>query len=483
MAASFRTRDTTATGNPSYVTRASSQVELGKTPVKEGEDRITSGTVMDEATTEEQLEQTSTLEPEGAEAFPSARAEPEDLATQELEQVADELERAAQVREMAEAQPVKAEDAEADEDDVADSAIARTNVEVIPSKKGRGRRVLTILAAVLGAALLLFVAGVAYATYDYKNDNDGKILPGATVAGVDVGGMSEKQALRAVKRAVAPRLESTIAVGFGDREWEVTPKELKARSNAKSAVQAAVDASEAASWTDLAQMRFLDGELDLEEDVSINYSRKGAKGFIAGLEDEVNAEPRDASIDYSSGWVEITKEREGHELIVGKSTKGLMASMKDGDSRADLEVNSTKPEVTAASFDQVLLVRQGDFRVYLYEDGKITHDWPIAVGTSEYPTPTGVFSVELKRYMPTWINPAPDGWGADMPAMIPPGPSNPLGLRAINWTAAGIRFHGTSATHSIGTAASHGCVRMYNEDVIELYDLIDEGAPIVSTWG
>jgi lipoprotein-anchoring transpeptidase ErfK/SrfK len=84
--------------------------------------------------------------------------------------------------------------------------------------------------------------------------------------------------------------------------------------------------------------------------------------------------------------------------------------------------------------------------------------------------------------MPTWVNPDPEGWGASMPAMIPPGPSNPLGLRAINWSASGIRFHGTSDIGSIGTPASHGCVRMYNEDVIELYDMVEVGTPIVSMY-
>jgi hypothetical protein len=67
-----------------------------------------------------------------------------------------------------------------------------------------------------------------------------------------------------------------------------------------------------------------------------------------------------------------------------------------------------------------------------------------------------------------------------MPATIPPGPGNPLGLRAINWSAPAIRFHGTSATYSLGYNASHGCVRMANEDVIQLYDMIDVGTPIVS---
>jgi hypothetical protein len=118
--------------------------------------------------------------------------------------------------------------------------------------------------------------------------------------------------------------------------------------------------------------------------------------------------------------------------------------------------------------------------LYLYENGKITNQWPIATGQPEYMTPTGLYSVIEKRYLPTWVNPAPDTWGASMPVSIPPGPDNPLGLRALNWSAPAIRFHGTSALYSLGFNASHGCVRMSNEDVIQLYDTIDVGTPIVS---
>jgi lipoprotein-anchoring transpeptidase ErfK/SrfK len=72
-----------------------------------------------------------------------------------------------------------------------------------------------------------------------------------------------------------------------------------------------------------------------------------------------------------------------------------------------------------------------------------------------------------------------------MPARIGPGPDNPLGVRAINWNRPGggdtlIRFHGTPNEASIGTAASNGCVRMFNSDVIELYDLVSPGMTIIS---
>jgi lipoprotein-anchoring transpeptidase ErfK/SrfK len=93
----------------------------------------------------------------------------------------------------------------------------------------------------------------------------------------------------------------------------------------------------------------------------------------------------------------------------------------------------------------------------------------------------------VKRFEPTWYNPAPNGWGSDMPAVIGPGPDNPLGLRALNWNRGGadtlIRFHGTPNESSIGEAASRGCVRMFNSDVIELYDLVPSGTAIVSING
>jgi len=84
-----------------------------------------------------------------------------------------------------------------------------------------------------------------------------------------------------------------------------------------------------------------------------------------------------------------------------------------------------------------------------------------------------------KRYRPTWSNPAPNGWGKGMPASIPPGPSNPLGTRALNLNASGIRIHGTNKDGSIGRAASHGCMRMHRWDIEDLYERVEVGTPVL----
>jgi lipoprotein-anchoring transpeptidase ErfK/SrfK len=227
-------------------------------------------------------------------------------------------------------------------------------------------------------------------------------------------------------------------------------------------------------------MKVLGDEMSFERSVAIGYPKRGVRAFTDELAARLRVEPRDAEIDYSTGWVEIVPEQRGREVRVDDARRALNRALRRGGSHVTVPVEPLQPEVTRAAYDQVLLVRIGENKLYLYQDGRISHSWPVATGQPEYMTPTGVYEVTEKRYLPTWINPAPTTWGKDMPAEIPPGPGNPLGVRAINWSAPAIRFHGTEATYSLGYNASHGCVRMSNEDVVELYDMIDVGTPIVS---
>ena len=79
--------------------------------------------------------------------------------------------------------------------------------------------------------------------------------------------------------------------------------------------------------------------------------------------------------------------------------------------------------------------------------------------------------------MPRWVNPG-SVWAKDMPKVIPPGFSNPLGVRALALNATAILIHGTSNYGSIGSAASHGCIRMRNSDIVNFFPLIGVGVPV-----
>ncbi len=330
--------------------------------------------------------------------------------------------------------------------------------------------------------MLLAAGGAAYATYDYTKKYEGQVLPGAVISGVDVGGMAYDEALEAVKAAIAPQLDREIEVSYEGKTWEVTPRELGARSDARKAVNAALEASSETSFVSRMQMRVFGSELSYTRGIAIKYPRSGVNAFIAGIASGFDRPVRETSLDYSTGTFKIVQARDGREVKLSDSRRALLDALYAEDDEAELAVKVMKPTEDPDKYHHVLYLNQSERHLYLYTDGKVSHDWVIAVGTPSYPTPTGEYEVVEKRYMPTWVNPAPDGWGADMPDMIPPGISNPLGLRAINWNADGIRFHGTTATYSLGTAASHGCVRMSNDDVIQLYDLIDVGTPIISIY-
>ena len=362
---------------------------------------------------------------------------------------------------------------------------AKTSADVIPLEKGRrfrpsfprvGRKVAILLVALF----VLAFSGVAYATYDYDKEFDGKLLPGIVIAGVDVGGMTPEEAYRSVKAAGKIQLDRNIKVGYEEKTWTVTPRELGARSNARALVDAAVAESDSTGMLAKASMAVFGNELDHDSDLAITYPKQGIRGFIDGAAAALDREPIDAGVDYSSGWLEFTEPKEGRVLLRKESRRALSRALKQERDKVTLAVKTTTPEVTEQKWDKALLVRIGENKLYLYEDGKITKEYVVATGLPEYMTPVGEYYITEKRYMPTWVNPDPEGWGAGMPASIGPGPGNPLGTRALNWSIGGIRFHGTEATYSLGYNASHGCVRLSMPDIEELYELVDVGTPIFS---
>lgn len=115
-------------------------------------------------------------------------------------------------------------------------------------------------------------------------------------------------------------------------------------------------------------------------------------------------------------------------------------------------------------------------RVTLYRGNTALKTYPIAVGRPGWETPTGKFSVRQMFRNPTWVHPLKPG------IEIPGGdPENPLGRFWIGFWTDGknwIGFHGTPNPGSVGTAASHGCIRMYNKDIEELFKKISLGTEV-----
>ena len=115
-------------------------------------------------------------------------------------------------------------------------------------------------------------------------------------------------------------------------------------------------------------------------------------------------------------------------------------------------------------------------KLYLYSEGKVVKTYGVAVGMPQYPTPKGNFYVISKVYHPTWT-PPPSPWAAGAEP-VPPGPGNPLGTRWIGLSTPSVGIHGTPQDYSIGTAASHGCIRMHISQNEQLFELVYIGTPV-----
>lgn len=331
----------------------------------------------------------------------------------------------------------------------------------------------------LGAVLCL--GWLSIQTSAFARAYAGRILPGTVISGVDVGGMTGQQALEATQAAVEPQLDRTITLVHADHTWHTTPRALGATSDPTAVLSDALARSEGFGWRDWFQVRWLGKNLGFRRSVAMVPDEQAVQALIDQIVAELNVPVRDASIDHSSGELELRPEQVGREVAPQATRQELLAALSGVRDVATVQSLEIRPRVTMAAFGKVLLLRQDQHRLYLYQHGQRTHDWLVATGTGGFPTPIGQFEVSAKRYLPTWVNPDPTGWGKGMPAKIGPGPDNPLGVRALNWSrVGGIRFHGTSNIASLGQNASHGCVRLSNQDIVQLYDLVDVGTTIVS---
>lgn len=124
-----------------------------------------------------------------------------------------------------------------------------------------------------------------------------------------------------------------------------------------------------------------------------------------------------------------------------------------------------------------IVVDLSELTLYLYRDGDLSKTYRVAAGAAQYPTPTGTYAVTSKVINPTWYPPNSE-WAKDAEP-IPPGITNPLGTRWIGTSAPAVGIHGTPDSGSIGTYASHGCIRMYISDVEELFEKVAVGMPVL----
>jgi lipoprotein-anchoring transpeptidase ErfK/SrfK len=333
------------------------------------------------------------------------------------------------------------------------------------------------VAVVVGLAVVL-LAAMSVAATARVSASSGRILTGVKVGGVDVGGMTREEAVAAVKATTEPKLRRGVYVIAAGKRWPVTPAGLGHGAGVEQAVDKALAGPELSWYADFWH-RLTNRPVTHAVDVPLTENDAKVAKFVAALAPKLAVPPTDAAVKLVDGQVVKQQARNGRVLDVKASTRVLAKALRGNARKVKLITRSVAPKVTAANLGKTIEINLSTNQLTFYDGLTVRRVYPVATGQPSFPTPQGSWQVVYKRINPTWTNPAPDGWGADMPRSIPPGPGNPLGTRAMSLNASGILIHGTYASGSIGRYASHGCIRMLLSDVEALYPQVPLGTPVL----
>jgi lipoprotein-anchoring transpeptidase ErfK/SrfK len=346
------------------------------------------------------------------------------------------------------------------------------------AKHRRGRRG-WLIAGVSVGVLMVLGAGTAYAAFRYDASTADRILPGVSVAGVDVSEMTWEQAVREVREVAEETLYDELTIVAAGQAWTITPASLGMTADVDRAVAEAFALADDMSLVDRLAHRLRDDPVGVALDLGFESDRAAVETFVQQAFDEVALPAVDARFALVEDDLVMRRSQVGRELKSELAVARILQALQRRADTVSVPVRTLEPEVTTAALGQSIVVDLSENHLYLYQGLKTVADFPVATAAPGYETPIGTWEIVDKRENPTWYNPALDTWGADLPRVIPPGPGNPLGTRALYLNAPGIRIHGTYSSSSIGTYASHGCIRMLISDSEELFGLVDTGARVI----
>jgi lipoprotein-anchoring transpeptidase ErfK/SrfK len=340
-----------------------------------------------------------------------------------------------------------------------------------------------ILMGCVAALLLVFsVASVAAIVFDYETL--GLVARGVTVANHDLSGMTASQVSATVVDAVSTPMRQPLTVTGDSKTWTLDPSGMVFVDENAMLKQAYAPSLNASLFTRL--MSRVAGQ-PLPADVKPVYSidATAVAGWVSQTAQQVDRKPVNAKRTAVHYAIHITPAVYGASVDTTAAVQQISLALSaesalSSSSRvASLPVIPVKPRVLESSFKMAIVVSLSESKVRLYQGAKLVKTYPCAPGQPAWPTPTGDFVIVDKLTNAPWINPN-SAWSASMPAVIPGGPNNPMGDRKIAINYPGVFLHGIPPSEygSIGTHASHGCMRMMPSAIHDLFPRVRIGDPV-----
>jgi lipoprotein-anchoring transpeptidase ErfK/SrfK len=356
-----------------------------------------------------------------------------------------------------------------------------SKVEAFPAPTDPVRRP-AIIAIASALTVLLLAAGVAWGVDRAHRET---IAKGVTVGGIDVGGLDRDAAHTKLQRELVDQLSSPIVLQHGTRTWQLGARESQVAVDIDGSVDAAIAHSRQGNFLGRTVDRITGAEKPKRVGADVTYNDHAVVRLLDRVRGDIERAPRDASVEFGPDSISPVPSRDGLTIhatgLHRRIRNALVAPHKDHLFRMHLK--RITPKVTTAElghkYPTLITVDRSGFRLRLFKNLELVKTYKIAVGRQGLETPAGLYAIQDKQVNPAWHVPDSDWAGKLRGKVIPPGPGDPLKARWMGlFGGAGIHGVDPSEYGSLGSAASHGCVRMRIPDVIELYRRVRVGTPV-----
>jgi len=301
-----------------------------------------------------------------------------------------------------------------------------------------------------------------------------RIAAGVTAAGADVSGLTVDEAAATLETVYGERIaRGVVTVQAADVTWRLTAVGARVRFDAATSAKRALYAGRAA----------LGQPVDVP--LAVAYRKGAVKRFTARIDKRLSRGARDAGLKISLRRVRVTHSNAGRDIDSRALARQIAAALTDPRIPRVFKPKLlvVKPKLTAdklrASAATVITIQQSTFTLRLFKHLKVVKTYKVAVGQPDFPTPRGRFSITSKQVNPVWSVPN-SPWAGELAGttVVGGGAANPLKARWMG-IANGVGIHGTGEDASIGSRASHGCIRMHVGDVVALYKRVPVGTPVL----
>jgi len=337
-----------------------------------------------------------------------------------------------------------------------------------------------ILVAAFVALLLFGAVGV----YAYDASRDDLIADGVMVGGVDVGSMRVSKARTLLRERLADPLQRPIVVRARGRGFRMSAQTARLRADVEGMVQEALHESRRGSLISRTVRGITGDEVKADLPARVSYSKASVARLVRRVKKRIDRRAQDAKVSYSATAINVEGGSTGLAVRGRELERKVRAeiTLANADRVIKARTKVTKPRTTREQLVQsnkyFLAVDRGGFRLRFFKDLKLAKAYTVAIGAQGYETPAGLYHIQNKQVDPIWHVPDKD-WAGKLRGKTVPGgvPQNPLKARWLGiYNGAGI--HGTDNIGSLGSAASHGCVRMAIPDVKELYEEVPVQTPV-----